>query len=58
MADSLTYLLGGGVGIRRTTEDRYGRNAAELFLEETNVQREMVATGQAEIYRRYAYQCP
>ena len=47
MADFLTCLL--GVGIRRITEDRYGRTVAELFLGETNVQREMVATGHAEI---------
>ena len=46
------------VGIRRITEDRYGRMVAELFVGETNVQREMVATGHAQIYRRYAFQCP
>ena len=46
------------VGIRRITEDRYGRTVAELFLGETNVQQEMVATSHAEIYWRYALQCP
>ena len=46
------------VEIRRITEDRYKRTVAELFVGERNVQREMVATGYAEIYRRYAYQCP
>ena len=43
-------VLGKKVGIRRITEDRYGRTVAELFMGETNVQREMVATGHAEVY--------
>ena len=51
-------VLGKKVGIRRITEDRYGRTVAELFVGETNVQREMVATGHAEVYQRYAHQCP
>ena len=38
------------VGIRRITEDRYGRTVAELFLGTTNVQQEMVASGHAEIF--------
>ena len=46
------------VGIRRITEDRYGRTVAELFLGLTNVQQEMVAIGHAEILWRYAHQCP
>ena len=51
-------VLGKKVGIRRITEDRYGRTVAELFLGQTNLQQEMVATGHAEIFWRYAYQCP
>ena len=51
-------VVGKKVGIRRITEDRYGRTVAELFLGETNIQREMVASGHAEIYWRYANQCP
>ena len=51
-------VVGKKVGIRRITEDRYERTVAELFAWETNVQREMVATGHAQIYRRYAFQCP
>jgi len=51
-------VVGEGVGIRRITEDRYGRTVAELFLEQTNVQEVMVASGHAEIYGRYADQCP
>ena len=51
-------VVGKKVGIRRITEDRYGRTVAELFLGQTNVQQEMVASGHAEIYWRHAYQCP
>ena len=49
---------GKSVEIRRITEDRYKRTVAELFVGERNVQREMVATGHAEVYQRYAHQCP
>ena len=51
-------VVGKKVGIRRITEDRYGRTVAELFLGTTNVQQEMVATGHAEILWPYAHQCP
>ena len=51
-------VVGKRVGIRRITEDRYGRTVAELFIGVTNVQREMVAIGHAEILWRYAHQCP
>ena len=51
-------VVGKKVRIRRITEDRYGRTVAELFLETTNVQQEMVVSGHAEIYWRYADQCP
>ena len=51
-------VMGKKVGIRRITEDRYGRTVAELFVGKTNVQHEMVASGHAEIYWRYASQCP
>ena len=51
-------VVGRKVGIRRITEDRYGRTVAELFLGTTNVQQEMVVSGHAKIYRRYADQCP
>ena len=50
-------VLGKKLGIRRITEDRYGRTVAELFLGLTNVQQEMVAIGHAEIFWRYAHQC-
>ena len=46
------------VGIRRITEDRFGRTVAELFLGTTNVQQEMFVGGHAEILRRYSHQCP
>ena len=51
-------VVGKKVRIRRITEDRYGRTVAELFIGERNVQREMVAAGHAEVYQRYAHQCP
>ena len=51
-------VVGKEVGIRRITEDRYERTVAELFIGERNVQREMVAAGHAEVYQRYAHQCP
>ena len=51
-------VVGKKVGIRRITDDRYGRSVAELFLGEKNIQQEMVASGHAEIYWRYADQCP
>ena len=50
-------VVGKKVGVRRITEDRYGRTVAELFLETTNVQQEMVVSGHAEIYWRYQDQC-
>ena len=51
-------VVGKKVGIRRITEDRYGRTVAELFVGARNVQREMVVIGHAEVYWRYANQCP
>ena len=51
-------VVGKKVRIRRITEDRYGRTVAELFDGERNVQREMIAAGHAEVYQRYAHQCP
>ena len=57
--DHLSNLVvGKKVGIRRITEDRYGRTVAELFLGEKNVQQEMVASDNAEISWRYTTQCP
>ena len=46
------------VGIRRITTDRYGRTVAELFVDGSNVQQQLVASGHAEIYWKYAHQCP
>ena len=53
-----SLVVGKKVRIRRITDDRYGRTVAELFVGATNVQREMIDTGHAEIYWRYADQCP
>ena len=51
-------LMGQKVGIRRITTDRYGRTVAELFIDGTNVQQAMVASGHAEIFWKHASQCP
>ena len=53
-----SLVKGKKVGIRRIIEDRYGRTVAELFVGMMNVQRQMVATGHAEVYQRYSHQCP
>ena len=37
--------------------DGYGRIVAELFVDGSNVQQQLVAAGHAEIDRKYAHQC-
>ena len=51
-------VVGRKVTIRRITTDRYGRTVAELFVNGSNVQQQLVASGYASIYWRYADQCP
>ena len=51
-------VVGRKVGIRRITTDRYGRTVAELFVDGSVVQQQLVAAGHAEIYWKYAHQCP
>ena len=50
--------VGRKVTIRRITNDRYGRTVAELFVNGSNVQQQLVASGHASIYWHYADQCP
>ena len=50
-------VVGRDVGIRRITKDRYGRTVAELFVNGSNVQQQLVAAGHADIYWKYAHQC-
>ncbi len=50
-------VVGRDAGIRRITTDRYGRTVAELFVDGSNVQQQIVAAGHAEIYLKYAHQC-
>jgi len=52
-----SLVVGREVGIRRITTDRYDRTVAELFVVGTNVQQQLVASGHADIYWRYASQC-
>ena len=40
-------VLGRKVTIRRITTDRYGRTVAELFIDGSNVQQQLVASGHA-----------
>ena len=51
-------VVGRKVTIRRITTDRYGRTVAELFVNDSNVQQKLVASGHAEIYWKYANLCP
>ena len=51
-------VVGRKVTIRRITTDRYGRTVAELFVNGSNVQQQLVASGHASIYWRHAAQCP
>jgi endonuclease YncB( thermonuclease family) len=53
-----TMVVGRSVGLRRITTDRYGRTVGELFVDGMNVQQAMVASRHAEIYWKYASQCP
>jgi len=50
-------VVGRSVGLRRITIDRYGRIVAELFVDETNMELAMIASGYAGIDWRYADQC-
>ena len=51
-------VVGKSVGVRRVATDRYGRTVAELFVDGSNVQQQLVASGHADIYWKYAHQCP
>ena len=57
--DHLRVMVEGrAVGLRRITTDRYGRTVGELFVNGMNVQQAMVASRHAEIFWKYASQCP
>ena len=51
-------VVGRSVNLRRITTDRYGRTVGELYVYGMNVQQAMVASRHAEIYWKYAHQCP
>ena len=51
-------VVGKPVGLRRITVDRCGRTVGELFVDGMNFQQAMVASRHAEIFWRYARQCP
>ena len=50
-------VVGEKVGLRRITTDRYGRTVGELYLNGSNVQQQLVASGHASIFWKYAHQC-
>ena len=50
-------VAGRTVAIRRVDTDRYCRTVAELFLGQQNIGQQLVATGHATIYQRYAKPC-
>ena len=52
-----SLVVGRTVGIRRITTDRYGRTVAELSVDGSNVQQQLVVSGHADIYWEYAHQC-
>ena len=45
------------VYIRRITLDKYGRTVAELYIDDLNVQEQIVNEGFGKIYKKYAHQC-
>lgn len=45
------------VSVRRITTDRYGRTVGEIIVNGANLGQELVRTGHARIYWRYAHQC-
>lgn len=51
-------VVGRSVAIKRITTDRYGRSVAELFVNGTNVQQQLVSARQAVVLKQYAHQCP
>ena len=53
-----SLVQGREVGIRRITTDRYGRTVAEIFVDGMNVGKDLVRSGHADVYWRYAKPCP
>lgn len=51
------FLQGKTITLERITTDRYGRTVGELFANGVNVQQQMVRSGHAEIYWKYAKPC-
>ena len=51
-------VTGKTVTIRRIIPYRNRRTVAELLVDGSNFQQQLVASCHAEIYRKYAHQCP
>lgn len=48
-----SLVFGKIVDLRPVTIDRYGRTVGHLFINSTNVNKEMIRTGYAWVYRKY-----
>ncbi|WP_231857187.1 thermonuclease family protein [Synechococcus sp. MIT S9509] len=51
-------VVGRQASLRQITRDHYGKTEGELFLNGSNVQQQMVASGHASIYWIYPHQSP
>jgi len=51
------FLQGKTITLDRITTDRYGRTVGELYANGVNVQQQMVQSGHAEIFWKYAQPC-
>ncbi len=57
--DYLNDLIAGKkVFIKRISKDRYMRTVADLSINGEIIQQKMLKSGYAEVYSKYAYQCP
>ena len=51
------FIHGKRIALERITTDRYGRTVGQLHADGVNVQQEMVRSGHAEIFWKYAKPC-
>lgn len=52
-----SFLSGKEITLERITRDRYGRTVGQLYANGVNVQEQLVRSGHADIYWRYAKPC-
>ena len=51
------FISGKEITLERITTDRYGRTVGQLYANGVNVQQQLVRSGHADIYWRYAKPC-